>query len=92
MEDMASRIVDKAISLGCQDAVADVVTNRSYQIRFARNEPVISDLATAAADRSDRPGRSAPSGVGLGGSSPGRRRLTSRNTSSSPRPWMNCMT
>src|SRR5437879_2710764 len=43
MEDMASRIVDKAISLGCQDAVADVVTNRSYQIRFARNEPVISN-------------------------------------------------
>src|SRR5437899_4610991 len=43
MEDVSSRIVDKAISLGCQDAVADVVTNRSYQIRFARNEPVISN-------------------------------------------------
>src|SRR5207302_427986 len=38
MEDVASRIVDKAIALGCQDAVADVVENRSYQIRFARNE------------------------------------------------------
>src|SRR6266699_3828753 len=42
MEDIASRVVKKAVSLGCQDAVADVVTNRSYQIRFARNEPVIS--------------------------------------------------
>ena len=42
MGDIASRIVEKAISFGCQDAVADVVTNRSYQIRFARNEPVIS--------------------------------------------------
>ena len=43
MEDIASRIVQKAISLGCQDAIADVVTNRSYQIRFARNEAVISN-------------------------------------------------
>src|SRR5436309_2023716 len=43
MEDVASRIVDKAIALGCQDAVADVVENRSYQIRFARNEAVISN-------------------------------------------------
>ncbi len=43
MEDIASRIVEKATSLGCQDAVADVVANRSYQIRFARNEPVISN-------------------------------------------------
>src|SRR5438094_90390 len=43
MEDIASRIVDKAVSLGCQDAVADVVENRSYQIRFARNEAVISN-------------------------------------------------
>src|SRR3990170_2081849 len=43
MEDLASRIVKKALALGCQDAVADVVTNRSYQIRFARNEPVISN-------------------------------------------------
>src|SRR5439155_23445335 len=43
MEDIASRIVDKAVSLGCQDAVADVIENRSYQIRFARNEAVISN-------------------------------------------------
>src|SRR3989441_12982965 len=43
MEDIAHRIVEKAISLGCQDAVADAVANRSYQIRFARNEPVISN-------------------------------------------------
>ncbi len=43
MEDVASRIVHQAISLGCQDAVADIITNRSYQIRFARNEPVISN-------------------------------------------------
>src|SRR5437773_878673 len=43
MEDVASRIVDKAIALGCQDAVADVVESRSYQIRFARNEAVISN-------------------------------------------------
>src|SRR3990172_5705326 len=43
MEDLGSRIVKKALSLGCQDAVADVVTNRSYQIRFARNEAVISN-------------------------------------------------
>src|SRR5438034_611943 len=41
MEDVASRIVDKAIALGCQDAVADVVENRSYQIRFARNEAAV---------------------------------------------------
>lgn len=43
MEDIASRIVDKAMGLGCQDAVADVVVNRSYQIRFAQNEAVISN-------------------------------------------------
>src|SRR6267378_7376773 len=43
MEDLASRIVEKAISLGCQDAVADIVSNRSYQIRFAQNEAVISN-------------------------------------------------
>ncbi len=43
MEDLAARIVKKAQQLGCQDAVADLVTNRSYQIRFARNEPVISN-------------------------------------------------
>src|SRR2546422_1360562 len=43
MEDVASRIVEKAMGLGCQDAIADVVANRSYQIRFAQNEAVISN-------------------------------------------------
>jgi len=43
MEDLASRIVAKAVELGCRDVVADVSMNRSYQIRFARNEPVISN-------------------------------------------------
>src|SRR3989442_13871828 len=43
MEDVTSRIVEKAIGVGCQDAVADVITNRSYQIRFAQNEAVISN-------------------------------------------------
>src|SRR2546428_1542747 len=43
MEDVSSRIVKKAIGLGCQDAIADVVTNRSYQIRFAQNEAVIGN-------------------------------------------------
>jgi PmbA protein len=43
MEDIAHQIVERAVKLGAQDAVADVVTNRSYQIRFARNEPVISN-------------------------------------------------
>src|SRR5512137_69595 len=43
MEDLAPRIVKKALQLGCQDAVADLVQNRSYQIRFGRNEPVISN-------------------------------------------------
>lgn len=43
MENLAAQIVAKAQKLGCQDAVADLVQNRSYQIRFARNEPVISN-------------------------------------------------
>jgi PmbA protein len=43
MADLASQIVRKAQQLGCQDAVADVVQNRSYQIRFGANEPVISN-------------------------------------------------
>jgi len=43
MEDLAAQIVRKAQKLGCQDAVADLVQNRAYQIRFARNEPVISN-------------------------------------------------
>lgn len=43
MEDLASRIVAKVQKLGCQDAVADLVQNRSFQIRFGRNETVISN-------------------------------------------------
>src|SRR2546425_2748476 len=43
MENVSSRIVEKAMGLGCQDAIADVVANRSYQIRFAQNEAVISN-------------------------------------------------
>jgi len=43
MEDYAERIVGRAIDLGCQDAVADVSVNRSYQIRFAQNQIVISN-------------------------------------------------
>jgi PmbA protein len=43
MEDIAARIVEKAMRLGCQDAAADISVNRSYQIRFARNEAVISN-------------------------------------------------
>lgn len=43
MEDTAERIVEKAVALGCQDAIADVATNRSYQIRFAQNEVAISN-------------------------------------------------
>lgn len=43
MEEIASQIVDQAMELGCQDAVVDVTLNRSYQIRFARNEAVISN-------------------------------------------------
>ena len=43
MEDIAAAIVKKAVALGCQDAAADVIVNRSYQIRFARNEAVISN-------------------------------------------------
>src|SRR2546426_5653457 len=43
MEDYAERIVDRVIALGCEDAVADVGVNRSYQIRFAQNQIVISN-------------------------------------------------
>src|SRR2546427_10643063 len=43
MENVSSRIVEKAISLGCQDPIADVTTNRSYQIQFAQNEADISN-------------------------------------------------
>src|SRR3989475_9041844 len=43
MEDTAERIVKRALDHGCQDAVADVAVNRSYQIRFAQNQIVISN-------------------------------------------------
>src|SRR5438309_7293217 len=43
MEDVSSRIVEKAIGLGCPEATVDVVTNPSYQFRFAQNEAVISN-------------------------------------------------
>src|SRR5437899_10838502 len=43
MEDRSARILKKAIGHGCQDAIADVIANRSYQIRFAQNEAVISN-------------------------------------------------
>lgn len=41
MEDHAERIVDEALKQGAQDAVAEVVSDRNYQIRFAQNQPVI---------------------------------------------------
>src|SRR2546427_5081246 len=41
MEDHAENIVKTAVRAGAQDAVAEVVADRSYQIRFARNQPVI---------------------------------------------------
>lgn len=43
MEDAAREIVNTAVDLGCQDAVADVAVNRDYQIRFAQNQVVISN-------------------------------------------------
>ncbi|HEV8595008.1 MAG TPA: TldD/PmbA family protein [Thermoplasmata archaeon] len=41
MEDHAERIVNEAVKQGAQDAVAEVIADRNYQIRFAQNEPVI---------------------------------------------------
>src|SRR3990172_7204385 len=41
MEGHAEAIVKQALKAGAQDAVAEVVVDRNYQIRFARNEPVI---------------------------------------------------
>jgi len=38
MEDRAKRIVKKALSLGCEDAVADVYETNSFQIRFSQNQ------------------------------------------------------
>lgn len=46
MEDYASlaqRIVERATKQGADDVVAGVDVDRSYQIRFAQNEPVISN-------------------------------------------------
>ena len=41
MEDHAEQIVEEALKQGAQDAVAEVIVDRSHQIRFAQNEPVI---------------------------------------------------
>ncbi|MEK6851142.1 MAG: TldD/PmbA family protein [Candidatus Thermoplasmatota archaeon] len=41
MEDHAERIVKEAVKQGAKDAVAEITVDRSYQIRFARNQPVI---------------------------------------------------
>ena len=41
MEDQAETIVKQAVKAGAQDAVAEVVVDRNYQIRFAQNQPVI---------------------------------------------------
>jgi len=38
MEDNANRIVKKALSLGCEDAIADVYETNSFQIRFSQNQ------------------------------------------------------
>src|SRR5436309_11141141 len=43
MDDQAERIVNEAVKAGAQDAVAEVVADRSYQIRFAQNQPVIAN-------------------------------------------------
>ncbi|MFQ5986563.1 MAG: TldD/PmbA family protein [Thermoplasmata archaeon] len=40
---MAERIVNRAVKRGADDVVAGVNVNRSYQVRFAQNEPVISN-------------------------------------------------
>lgn len=41
MEDHAEQIVKAAVKQGAKDAVAEITVDRSYQIRFARNQPVI---------------------------------------------------
>jgi len=38
MEDLANKIVKKAVDLGCEDAVADVYETDSFQIRFSQNQ------------------------------------------------------
>jgi PmbA protein len=40
---LAEALVARALKAGAQDVVANVYLNRSYQIRFAQNEPVISN-------------------------------------------------
>jgi len=41
MEEHAERIVKEAVKQGAKDAVAEITVDRSYQVRFARNQPVI---------------------------------------------------
>lgn len=41
--ELAERIVRRGLKAGAQDVVASVDANRSSQIRFARNQPVISN-------------------------------------------------
>ncbi len=40
---LAERIVNRAVKAGADDVVAGIGVNRSYQVRFAQNEPVISN-------------------------------------------------
>ncbi len=41
--ELAERIVKRGLKSGAQDVVASVNANRSSQIRFAQNQPVISN-------------------------------------------------
>lgn len=43
MEDIAEKIVETARDMGAQDAVGTVLMDRNYQLRFARNQPVIAN-------------------------------------------------
>jgi len=43
MEDHAEQIVKAALTQGADDAVAEVIADRNYQIRFAQNQPVIAN-------------------------------------------------
>ncbi|MFQ5919803.1 MAG: TldD/PmbA family protein [Thermoplasmata archaeon] len=40
---IAERIVNRAVKQGADDVIAGIGVNRSYQVRFAQNEPVISN-------------------------------------------------
>ena len=40
---IAEQIVNRAVKRGADDVVAGILVNRSYQVRFAQNEPVISN-------------------------------------------------